>query len=51
MKNIGANHLTDCQKEQGLLGKAAYKNLLSAFPLRDGKAVISYQVGILELTK
>lgn len=51
VKNIGANHLTDCQKEQGLLGKTAYKNLLSAFPLQDGKAVISYQVGILELTK
>ncbi|RZQ54418.1 dethiobiotin synthase [Pseudoalteromonas phenolica] len=51
VKNIGANHLTDCQKEQGLLGKSAYKNLLSGFPLQDGKAVISYQVGILELTK
>ncbi|ALO42069.1 methyltransferase domain-containing protein [Pseudoalteromonas phenolica] len=51
VKNIGANHLTECQKERGLLGKTAYKNLLSAFPLQDGKAIISYQVGILELTK
>jgi malonyl-CoA O-methyltransferase len=51
VKNIGANHLTDCKKEQGLLGKSAYKQLLNAFPLDEGKARVSYQVGILELIK
>jgi malonyl-CoA O-methyltransferase len=51
LKKIGANHLNGSDRGKGLLGKQAYKKLIDSYPLEEGKAKVSYQVGILELKK
>ncbi|KNC65887.1 methyltransferase domain-containing protein [Pseudoalteromonas ardens] len=51
VKAIGANQLQHEGQRRGLLGKAQYRKLLAGYPLTNGRAQLSYQVALMELTK
>jgi malonyl-CoA O-methyltransferase len=51
VKKIGANHLMTKHQQKKNMSKHDYKTLINAYPLKDNKAQVTYEVAIMELIK